>query len=80
MGVITVANYTNETLSVSVTATGSDFGKGGSENWYSLSPKGGKDTWGSRDTYQLIRFVRSGNPGATAETVLGIPGETANIY
>ncbi|KAI1456573.1 hypothetical protein F4805DRAFT_458573 [Annulohypoxylon moriforme] len=77
---ITIINNTSEDINVSVTATGSDFGKGGSEDWFVLRANGGKDTWGSRNQKQVIRFTRSLTPGVLVETILGVPNNTVNIY
>ncbi|PQE26054.1 hypothetical protein CJF30_00000781 [Rutstroemia sp. NJR-2017a BBW] len=67
-------------IHVSVTTDGGDFQKGGGTGWYLLKANGEKDTWGSRATNQIVRFVRSKNPGATVESVFGVPGQTVNIY
>ncbi|KAJ4469547.1 hypothetical protein J3R30DRAFT_3235188, partial [Lentinula aciculospora] len=76
---LTITNNTSEDIYVSVTATGSDFQKGGSEDWYTL--KAGKsDTWGSRGSWQVIRFTRSQTPGVLVETILGKSGSSVNIY
>ncbi|OTA67804.1 hypothetical protein K449DRAFT_388597 [Hypoxylon sp. EC38] len=80
MSGITVVNNTSEDIHVSITATGSDFNQGGSENWYTLRANGGSDTWNYRTHNQVIRFVRSLTPGVLVETVLGVPGKTVNIY
>ncbi|KAJ7587716.1 hypothetical protein C8J56DRAFT_827730 [Mycena floridula] len=76
---ITVKNNTSVDISVSVTATGPDFAKGGHEDWYTLKANGGSDSWGSRTANQMIRFTRSTNPGAAVEAVLGVPGKTTTI-
>lgn len=77
---ITIVNNNSQDIYVSVTATGSDSGKGGSETWYTLKANGGSDTWNYRSEKQVIRFVRSLTPGTTVETILGVPDKTANIY
>lgn len=77
---ITVINNSSENIFVSVTATGNDSGKGGSERWYTLEANGGSDAWGSRNEWQIVRFTRSSTPGALVETVLGVPGSTTNIF
>lgn len=79
MGGITVVNDSKDDIQVSVTATGGDFAKGGNEGWYTLEGRGGRDTWGSRDSWQVVRFVRSQDPGATVESVLGVPNTTVTI-
>ncbi len=79
MGVITVVNNTSADIHVSVTATGGDFGKGGSEAWYTLEANGGRDTWGQRDEMQVVRFARSLDPGAVVESILGIPDSAVFI-
>ncbi|KIK70253.1 hypothetical protein GYMLUDRAFT_34745, partial [Collybiopsis luxurians FD-317 M1] len=79
MGNITVTNNSSSKIYVSVTATGSDWGKGGDENWYTLEPYGGTDSWGSRNHWQVIRFTRSGSAGADVESKLGVPGYTVTI-
>ncbi len=80
MGGISIVNNTSRDIYVSVTQTGGDFGRGGSEDWYTLEANGGTDTWGSRNEWQVIRFTRSQIPGAPVETILGVPGKTVNIY
>jgi hypothetical protein len=79
MGVIVIVNNSSENIHVSVTATGGDFGKGGSESWYTLEANGGRDTWGYRSERQVIRFTRSLTPGATVETILGVPNTAVYI-
>ncbi|KIK70164.1 hypothetical protein GYMLUDRAFT_213303 [Collybiopsis luxurians FD-317 M1] len=79
MAGITVTNNSSGDIQVSVTATGGDFQKGGSETWYTIKA-GASDTWNYRDQWQIVRFTRSNNAGATVESVIGIPGKTANIY
>jgi hypothetical protein len=54
--------------------------KGGSEDWFTIKANGESDTWGSRNKMQVIRFTRSLTPGVLVETVLGVPGNTVNIY
>ncbi|KAI0118587.1 hypothetical protein F4776DRAFT_666018 [Hypoxylon sp. NC0597] len=80
MSDIKVANNTSVDIYVSVTASGGDYGKGGSESWYTLKANGGSSTWGSRKENQVVSFTRSQNPGATVESVLGVPGKTVPIY
>ena len=80
MGGITIVNNTADDIYVSVTQTGKDFGKGGSEDWYTLKADGGTDTWGSRNEWQAIRYTKSQDPGAKVETILGVPGKTVIIY
>ena len=79
MGVITVINNTSEEISVSVTKYGYDADEGGSTSWYTLMANGGTKTWG-RGEQQVIQFTRSQTPGALVETIIGVPGKTANIY
>lgn len=79
MGIITVVNKSSTEISVSVTATGSDFGQGRSEDWFKLEANGGTNTWGDRNEKQLIRFTRSETPGALVETVLGVPDNTVHV-
>ena len=79
MSGITIVNNSTVDIYVSVTTTGGDSGKGGSEKWYTLKANGGKDTWNYRSENQLIRFTRSSSTGVSVETVLGVPGSTVNI-
>lgn len=79
MGIVTVTNNSSTDIFVSVTATGSDFGQGGSEDWFKLQANGGTSTWGDRNEKQVVRFTRSESPGALVETVLGVPDNTVNI-
>jgi len=79
MGDITIINNTSVDIYVSVTATGGDAGRGGSEKWFTLKADGGSDTWGSREEKQVIRFTRSQTPGAPVESILGVPGRTVVI-
>lgn len=74
MSSVTVANNTAMEIYVSITATGGDAGKGGSEKWYTLHPDGGTDTWNHRKEWQVMRLARSKSAGALVETVLAIPG------
>jgi len=76
---ITIVNNIYEDIYVSVTQTGGDFGRGGSEDWYTLTANGGTDTWGSRNELQVIRYTRSQKPGAEVKTILGVPGKTVYI-
>jgi hypothetical protein len=78
MGGITIVNNSAHDIHVSVAQTGGDFGKGGSEDWYSLRANGGTDTWGRKE-WQVIRFTRSQSAGAVVETILGVPGKVVNI-
>lgn len=80
MGTITVINNSSTDIFVSVTATGSDFAQGGSEDWIKLTADGGTDTWGDRNEKQVVRFARGETPGVLVEAVLGVPGATVNIY
>ncbi|MCJ1466177.1 hypothetical protein MMC07_004796 [Pseudocyphellaria aurata] len=80
MGEITVVNSSSEDIYVSVTASGGDLDKGGSEGWYPLKAHGGSDSWGHRVEKQVIRFTRSQTPGVLVETVLGVPGTTVDIH
>ena len=77
---IKVINNSKVEIQVSVTARGGDQDKGGSEQWYTLAANGGTDTWKSRKEKQVVRFVKSVNAGASVEVVLGVPGETVQIY
>jgi hypothetical protein len=80
MSTITVQNNTSVTIWVSITATGADTGNGGDENWFTVQPNGGSETWGERSTPQIVRYVKSYNAGAVVESVLGVPGDTVSIY
>ncbi|PQE27659.1 hypothetical protein CJF30_00008003 [Rutstroemia sp. NJR-2017a BBW] len=80
MGEIKVVNNSFGDIYVSVTATGGDFGKGGSENWYTIVPNGGSETFGNRNEKQVVRIARSERPGGNVETLLGVPGETTYIF
>ncbi|KAJ3934084.1 MAG: hypothetical protein NXY57DRAFT_995797 [Lentinula lateritia] len=80
MSAIRVTNNTAENIYVSVTATGGDFNKGGSEDWVTLKANGEGANWGSRTQWQVIRFTRSQTPGTLVETILGVPGSNVNIY
>ncbi|KAF5129771.1 hypothetical protein E5D57_006102 [Metarhizium anisopliae] len=74
MSGITVTNNTAMEIYVSITATGGDAGKGGSEEWYTLHRDGGTTTWNYRKEWQVMRLTRSKSAGAPVETVLAIPG------
>lgn len=80
MGGITIVNNSKVEINVSVTASGGDRDRGGSEKWYPLAANGGKDTWNYRDEKQIVRYVKSVNAGAPVGVVLGIPGETVQLY
>ncbi|KAI1173612.1 hypothetical protein F4777DRAFT_556971 [Nemania sp. FL0916] len=80
MAGIKVVNNSTADIYVSVTATGNDSGKGGSETWYTVKANGGSDTWNYRNENQVVRFTRTQTPGTTVESVLGVPGSTTNIY
>ena len=79
MSNIEIINFSSGDIHVTVTTSGSDSGKGGSENWYPLKANGGRDSWGYRNSPQLIRIVRSLTAGAPVETYLAIPGNTVYI-
>lgn len=79
MSGITVTNYTAMEIYVSITATGGDAGKGGSEQWYTLHRDGGSDTWSYRKEWQVMRLTRSKSVGALVETVLAIPGKNIEV-
>ena len=76
---IKVVNNTPKDITVSITATGGDFGKGGSETWYTLTANGGSDTWNYRTQTQIVRFARGTYAGFPVESVLGVPGATVTI-
>jgi len=78
MGVIFITNNSTEDIYVSVTATGGDFGGGGSESWYTVKANGGADRW-SRSEWQVIRFTRSKTAGVLVETILGVPDKAVTI-
>ncbi|KAI0805842.1 hypothetical protein GGR55DRAFT_680643 [Xylaria sp. FL0064] len=80
MGGIVIVNNTAVDIKVRVTAIGSDFAQGGSEDWFAVKANGGKDTWGSRAQPQVVFFARTYSSGAIVETILAIPGKTVNIY
>jgi len=76
---IKVVNNTPKDITVSITTTGSDSGKGGSESWYTISSNGGSDTWNYRTQHQIVRFARGTDAGFPVESVLGVPGATVTI-
>lgn len=75
MGVITIVNNSAYDIHAKVAK---DAEKGGSDRWYTLGARGGRDTW-SREENQVIYVVRSLGPGALVETLLGVPGATVTI-
>ncbi|KAI9650114.1 hypothetical protein NHQ30_000127 [Ciborinia camelliae] len=79
MGGITVVNNSTADIYVSVTYDGNDFQKGGSESWYTVKANGGKDSWGYRDSNQIVRVARSQTPGTAVESYLAVPDKTLSI-
>ncbi|KAM3155456.1 hypothetical protein ABEW05_004085 [Botrytis cinerea] len=77
---ITVTNKSTTDISVSVTYDGTDFQKGGSEQWFTLKANGGSDTWNYRAGNQIARVARSQTSGTPVESYLAVPGQTINIY
>lgn len=75
---ITVLNATNGDIFVSVAKDGGDSKGAGSVSWYPLKAHGGYSTWSRTDT-QVISYTRSQDAGAQVYTVLGVPGQSANI-
>ncbi|CCD50639.1 ekdA [Botrytis cinerea T4] len=77
---ITVTNKSTTDIFVSVTYDGTDFQKGGSEQWFTLKANGGSDTWNYRAGNQIARVARSQTSGTPVESYLAVPGQTINIY